>query len=112
MDATSLDPLAKQVLHALFELARRDCAASPAAIGRAIGRPTVDVARVLLVLDARRLVCARRARLTLRGLATASLLRSTHRPALPSGVKSVAATASYAHAGRTSRYGAQRRARA
>ncbi|MDB4990719.1 MAG: hypothetical protein JWN04_5897 [Myxococcaceae bacterium] len=76
MTITALDPLAKGVLRALYELAELDCPAHAGVVSRALRsvelelRPS-DVARVLLVLDARGLVVADRARLTMRGLAEA-----------------------------------------
>jgi hypothetical protein len=64
------------MLRALYELAQLDCPAHAGALARALQpehrlRPS-DVARVLLVLDARGLVSAERARLTLQGLAEAA----------------------------------------
>lgn len=74
MKPAPLDPLARHVLRALYELAELDVAAHVGVLGRALGRPATDVARVLLVLDARGLVSAQRARLTLLGLAHAARL--------------------------------------
>jgi len=72
MNLNALDPLERRVLRALYELAQLDCPAHAGVLGRAVGLKPVDVARVLLVLDARKLVTADRARLTLAGLAVAS----------------------------------------
>jgi len=71
MKPAALDPLARRVLRALYELAELDCPATPGVLAQAIGLRAVDVARVLLVLDARGLANAARSRLTLTGLAQA-----------------------------------------
>lgn len=76
MNASELDPLSQRVLRALYELAQADCPAHAGIVGRAVGIRPVDVGRVLLVLDARGLATADRARLTLRGLALAARLPS------------------------------------
>jgi hypothetical protein len=60
------------VLRALYQLAQADRPADAGSVGRALGMRTVDVARVLLVLDARGLARADRARLTLSGLVEAA----------------------------------------
>lgn len=81
----TLDPAAQRVLRALFELAQLDRPASAGSVGRAIDMRPADVARVLLVLDARKLVVAERARLTLKGLAVAArvpVLRLREQPHL------------------------------
>lgn len=72
MNLNALDPLERRVIRALYELAQLDCPAHAGVLGRAVGLRPGDVARVLLVLDARGLVMADRARLTLSGLAVAS----------------------------------------
>jgi DNA-binding IclR family transcriptional regulator len=72
MKPAALDPLARRVLRALYELAELDCPADAGVLARAVGRRPADVVRVLLVLDARGLASAERARLTLLGLAHAA----------------------------------------
>lgn len=96
MKPAALDPLARRVLRALYELAELDCPAHAGVLARAVnltlagagttraeapgagsGRDAreyraADLARILLVLDARGLASAERARLTLLGLATAA----------------------------------------
>jgi hypothetical protein len=74
MKPAPLDPLARHVLRALYELAELDVAAHAAVLGRAVGRAAADVARALWVLDARGLASAERTRLTLLGLAEAARL--------------------------------------
>jgi hypothetical protein len=74
MKAQALDPLTERVLRALFELAQCNIGAHAGVVGRALGLRPSDVARVLLVLDARGLARADRARLTLAGLAVAARL--------------------------------------
>jgi hypothetical protein len=72
MTPIALEPVAQRVLRALYELAQLDCPAHAGVLGRAVGMRAADVARALLVLDARGLVSADRARLTLEGLACAA----------------------------------------
>jgi hypothetical protein len=71
MKTAPLDPLARRLVRALYELAELDCPASSGLLARAVGIRPADVARVLLVLDARGLASADRTRLTLLGLALA-----------------------------------------
>ena len=76
MTHTALDPRSQAVLRALYELAGLDIPAHAGAVSRALALAgqtlgAADVARVLLVLDARGLAVAERARLSLRGLAEA-----------------------------------------
>jgi len=78
MNLDALDPLAQRVLRALYELAQLDCPAHAGVLGRAVGLRAADVARVLLVLDARGLVAADRARLTLVGLAVGARTPALH----------------------------------
>ena len=78
MDLTSLDLPEKLALRALFELARRDHPAQPDALARVLDLDGAAVTRLLVRLDARGLVDAKRARLTLPGLAVAA-----NAPALP-----------------------------
>lgn len=78
MNANALDPLSERVLRALYELAQLDCPAHAGVLGRAVGVRAADLARVLLVLDARGLASAERARLTLAGLAVAVRAPALH----------------------------------
>lgn len=82
MNTAPLDPLARRVVRALYELAELDCPASAGLLARALGLGPADLARVLLELDAQGLVSADPsslartsarfdARLTLLGLAYA-----------------------------------------
>ncbi|MDB4976869.1 MAG: hypothetical protein JWN48_5210 [Myxococcaceae bacterium] len=72
MKPAALDPVALRTLRALYELAALDCPAHAGLLARAVNISVRDVARVLLVLDARGLAVADRARLTLLGLAEAA----------------------------------------
>lgn len=83
MTPATLDPPARRVLRALFELAQLDRPADAGLLARAINFSlaresagsalrAVDVGRVLLVLEARGLASAEHARLTLAGLAAAT----------------------------------------
>jgi hypothetical protein len=72
MKPAPLDPLARHVLRALYELAELDIAAHAGVLGRAVGQAAAEVERALRVLDARGLASAERARLTLLGLAQAA----------------------------------------
>jgi hypothetical protein len=94
MKPVVLEPLAQGVLRALYELAELDCPADAALLARALthltgSRPASisprasDIARVLLVLDARGLVQADRVRLTMRGLAEAVRLAPLSLAELP-----------------------------
>lgn len=71
MKTAPLDPVARRVVRALYELAELDCPASLVLLARAVGCRPADTARLLLVLEARGLASAQRARLTLPGLARA-----------------------------------------
>ena len=83
MKPAPLDPLARHVLRALYELAELDVVAHAGVLGRALDQPAADVARVLLVLDARGLASAARTRLTLLGLAWAARLPALGLAAAP-----------------------------
>jgi DNA-binding IclR family transcriptional regulator len=72
MKTAPLDPLARRVLRALYELAELDCPADAGSVARAVGLSAADATRVLLALDARGLVRAEHVRLTLLGLAHAA----------------------------------------
>ena len=96
MTPAALDPPARRVLRALYELAQLDCPAHAGVLARAINfslalpsahlatgarakspgarfpMRAIDVGRVLLVLDARGLASAEHARLTLAGLLVAA----------------------------------------
>jgi DNA-binding MarR family transcriptional regulator len=83
MQANHLDDTSKSVLRLLYELAQHDTAADAALLAARLALRVADVSRVLLVLDARGLVNAGRARLTMRGLALAARLPAAVQPALP-----------------------------
>ncbi|HEY6882294.1 MAG TPA: hypothetical protein VI299_29890 [Polyangiales bacterium] len=72
----ALDPHARRVLRALYELAELDVPAEVGLVARALGLP--DATRVLRELDARGLVDAQRVRLTMQGLALAARTPSLH----------------------------------
>ena len=78
MNADELDPIVQRVLRALYELAQLDCPADADVLAKAVGLRARDVGRVLLVLDARGLMIAERARLTMLGLARAARLPALH----------------------------------
>jgi hypothetical protein len=78
MNADQLDPIAQRVLRALYELAQLDCPAHAGVLAKAVGLRAADVARVLLVLDARGLAVAERGRLTMAGLARAARVPALH----------------------------------
>ena len=84
MTPAALDPPARRVLRALFELAQLDCPAHAGVLARAVDMRAVDVARVLLVLEARGLARAGQARLTLTGLALAARCEPLQLEAAPS----------------------------
>lgn len=56
MNTAPLDPSARRVVRALYELAELDCPASAGLLARAVGIRPADMARVLLRLEARGLV--------------------------------------------------------
>ena len=74
MKPAPLDPQARRVLRALYELAELDVAAQPGVLARALGQDVAEVVRVLRLLDARGLASAERTRLSLLGLARAARL--------------------------------------
>jgi hypothetical protein len=73
-EPAGLDVAAGRVLRGLFELARADRHADASSLGRLLGMRPSQVGCLLSELDARGLVRAERARLTLAGLALAARL--------------------------------------
>ncbi len=69
---------AARALRVLYELAQLDCPADAGLLGRALGIASADARGLLIELDARGLVCAQRARLTMLGLGRAARVASLH----------------------------------
>jgi Mn-dependent DtxR family transcriptional regulator len=86
-----LTPTLLAVLRALFDLGRRDRAASPEALAARTRLASRHVARALRHLEARGLVDATRCRLTLAGLAFAASARPAGRLALDASPRARAA---------------------
>jgi Mn-dependent DtxR family transcriptional regulator len=72
----ALDPQARRMLRALYELAELDGPADAGVLARVLGIPPAHASRVLGELAARGLVDAERVRLTMPGLVHAARVRS------------------------------------
>jgi DNA-binding IscR family transcriptional regulator len=86
-----LTPTFLTVLRAMFDLGRRDRAASPEALAARTRLPSSHVARALRHLEARGLIDATRCRLTLGGLAFAVSARRAAPRALDASPRARAA---------------------